>query len=80
MLDTTWEISAIDWLRIEQWYFSLIWNTDMWKLQTFAGSSIKQIIAWFVVIFGIYKITKMIYAFWLVKNLWFIVAVNSYET
>ena len=32
----------------EQWYFSLIWNTYMWKLQTFCGKKYKQIIAWFV--------------------------------
>ena len=28
----------------------------------------------------IYKITKIVRAFWLVKNLWFIVPVNSWET
>ena len=29
-------------IGLEQWYFSLIWNTYMWKLQTFAGSSINK--------------------------------------
>ena len=29
-------------IGLEQWYFSLIWTTYMWKLQTFAGSSIKK--------------------------------------
>ena len=24
-------------IGLEQWYFSLIWNTYMWKLQTFCG-------------------------------------------
>ena len=24
-------------IGLEQWYFSLIWNTDMWKLQTFCS-------------------------------------------
>ena len=24
-------------IGLEQWYFSLIWNTYMWKLQTFRG-------------------------------------------
>jgi len=24
-------------IGLEQWYFSLIWNTYMWKLQTFSG-------------------------------------------
>jgi len=28
-------------IGLEQWYFSLIWNTYMWKLQPFGGSSIK---------------------------------------
>ena len=32
----------------EQWYFSIIWDTYMWKLQTFSGLWYKQIIAWFV--------------------------------
>ena len=32
---TTWEIS--DLIGLEQWYFSLIWNTYLWKLQTFCG-------------------------------------------
>ena len=27
-------------IGLEQWYFRLIWNTYMCKLQTFAGSSI----------------------------------------
>ena len=40
-------------IGLEQWYFSLIWNTYMWKLQTFCGWWYKQTIAWFVVIFGI---------------------------
>ena len=35
-------------IGLEQCYFSLIWNTYMWILQPFAGSSKKQIIAWFV--------------------------------
>ena len=35
-------------IGLEQWYFSLIWNTYMWKLQTFCGKKYKQIIAWFV--------------------------------
>ena len=36
-------------IGLEQWYFSLIWETYMWKLQPFAGSSInKIIITWFV--------------------------------
>ena len=35
-------------IGLEQWYFSLIWNTYMWKLQTFSGSQYKEIIAWFV--------------------------------
>ena len=26
----------------ERWYFSLIWNTYIWKLQTFVGSSISN--------------------------------------
>ena len=25
---------------IEQWYFSLIWNTYTWKLQPFSGSQV----------------------------------------
>ena len=29
-------------IGLEQWYFTLIWNTYMWKLQTFAGSSINK--------------------------------------
>ena len=29
-------------IGLEQWYFSLIWNTYMWKLQTFGGSSINK--------------------------------------
>ena len=29
-------------IGLEQWYFSLIWNTYMWKLQTFAGSNINK--------------------------------------
>ena len=24
-------------IGLEQWYFTLIWNTYMWKLQTFCG-------------------------------------------
>ena len=28
-------------IGLEQWYFSLTWNTYMWKLQTFAGSNNK---------------------------------------
>ena len=24
-------------IGLEQWYFTLIWNTYMWKLQTFYG-------------------------------------------
>ena len=24
-------------IGLEQWYFNLIWNTYMWKLQTFCG-------------------------------------------
>ena len=24
-------------IGLERWYFSLIWNTYMWKLQTFCG-------------------------------------------
>ena len=24
-------------IGLEKWYFSLIWNTYMWKLQTFCG-------------------------------------------
>ena len=24
-------------IGLEQWYFSLIWNTYIWKLQTFCG-------------------------------------------
>ena len=35
-------------IGLEQWYFSLIWNTYMWKFQTFCGSQYKQKIAWFV--------------------------------
>ena len=31
----------------EQWYFSLIWYTYMWKLETFCGQWYRQIIAWF---------------------------------
>ena len=27
-------------IGLEQWYFSLIWNTHRWKLQPFVGSSI----------------------------------------
>ena len=29
-------------IGLEQWYFSLIWNTYMWKLQPFVGSSINK--------------------------------------
>ena len=29
-------------IGLEQKYFTLIWNTYMWKLQTFAGSSINK--------------------------------------
>ena len=29
-------------IGLEQRYFSLIWNTYMWKLQPFAGSSINK--------------------------------------
>ena len=29
-------------IGLERWYFSLIWNTYMWKLQTFVGSSISN--------------------------------------
>ena len=29
-------------IGLEQWYFSLIWNTYMWKLQPFAVSSINK--------------------------------------
>ena len=32
----------------EQWHFSFIWNTYMWKLPTFWGQKYKQIMAWFV--------------------------------
>ena len=35
-------------IGLEKWYFSLIWNTYMWKLQTFCRQYYKQIIAWFV--------------------------------
>ena len=35
-------------IGLEQWYFRIIWNTYMWKLQTFCGYLYKQIIAWFV--------------------------------
>ena len=31
-----------DVIGLERWYFSLIWNTYMWKLQTFVGSSISN--------------------------------------
>ena len=27
---------------VEQWYFSLIWNTWMWKFEPFVGSSINK--------------------------------------
>ena len=37
-----------DLIGLEQWYFSLIWNTYPWKLPTFCGWWYKQIIAWFV--------------------------------
>ena len=33
---------------LEQWYFSLPWNTYMWKLQNLFGLYFKQIIAWLV--------------------------------
>ena len=34
-------------IALEQWYFSIIWNTYMWKLQNYCGWLYKQIIAWF---------------------------------
>ena len=30
-------INFFNLISLEQWYFSLIWNTYMWKLQTFYG-------------------------------------------
>ena len=35
-------------IGLEQWYFTLICNTYMWKLQTFCGKYYKHIKAWFV--------------------------------
>ena len=35
-------------IGLEQWCFSLIWNTYKWKLQNLWGWQYKQIIAWFV--------------------------------
>ena len=33
----------------------------------------------FVFVYNHFKITKIVHAFWLVKNLWFIVPLNSYK-
>ena len=35
-------------IGLGQWYFSLIWNTYMWKLQNLCEYEYKQIIAWIV--------------------------------
>ena len=36
-------------IGLEQWYFSLIWNTYKWKLQTLCGKQYEQIIAFTLV-------------------------------
>ena len=48
-------------IGLEQWYFSLIWNTYMWKLQTFCGWWYKQIIARFIITYNNFEISLVVF-------------------
>ena len=62
------------------WVYLNPWKEwDMKIMRTAEIQILNEDMIAIIVIIAIYKMTKIVGAFWLVKNLWFIVPVNSIE-